>query len=828
MVTPMRSSLRALLAPAMLAATLALSGCQSSEEKAEAYYQSGLALLAAGDEERALIEFRNVFEYNGFHKEARKAYADLQRKRGKLSDAYGQYLRLVEQYPDTPEVRRILAEMAIDGGNWEEAERHGREAVRLDPKGAGIEAIRIALDYRKAALADDADTRAALAAEARKILEADPESGLSRRVVIDQALSGANPVDALPDVEAAIAQNPTDEAYQLLKLQLLAQKNDIPAMGVQLKAMVKLFPENEQVRSALIAWYVAQKDMAGAEAFLRELAGAATGPAEGHLTVVQFLQAANGAEAAQAELKTLIAANAGTANAELYRALDAGIDFAEGRQPQALAAFEDILKTAAPSDQTNRIKIMYAGALIATGNPVGARAQVEEVIKADPSHVQALQMRAAWLIQEDKPGEAILDLRTALDQEPRNSRTLMLMAEAHERDGNPELAGERLALAVEASGKGAEESFAYAQFLLRGEKAEVAEKVLIDALQVAPADVRMLGLLARIRLERKDFSGVQGVIDQLRALPGEEPAQTAQELQAALIAAQGSVDDSLSFLQGIIDKGDTSTGTLALMLRTQLQAGQTAEARKLLDDALAKAPQDRDLRLMSASLHGLMNETEAAETTLRALLAENAADERAAQMLFGLLKSKGRADEAKAVLDAALTATPTSASLRWLKAGDLEKAGDIDGALAIYEAMYAEDSGNVVVANNLASLLAAHKADAASLDRAFAVARRLRGLEVPAFQDTYGWILYRRGDLAEAVKNLEPAAKGLPDDPMVQVHLGLAYADLGRTEEARTQLTHALDLAGDSPLPAFEEARKRLAALPPAAAPAPEAANTSP
>jgi Flp pilus assembly protein TadD len=143
----------------------------------------------------------------------------------------------------------------------------------------------------------------------------------------------------------------------------------------------------------------------------------------------------------------------------------------------------------------------------------------------------------------------------------------------------------------------------------------------------------------------------------------------------------------------------------------------------------------------------------------------------------------------------------------------LEQAGDIDGAIEIYEGLYTLDSSNVVVANNLASLLATHRDDAASLDRAFRIARRLRGVDVPAFQDTYGWIVYRRGDYAEALDYLRPAALGLPGDPLVHYHLGKALYEQGRTEEAVQAFTHALDIAGDNPLPQFSDARTLLSEL---------------
>ena len=77
----------------MLASALTLAACESPEDKAERFYQSGMELLEAGDVDRALVEFRNVFEYNGFHKEARRVYADTQLARGEVGEAYGQYLR---------------------------------------------------------------------------------------------------------------------------------------------------------------------------------------------------------------------------------------------------------------------------------------------------------------------------------------------------------------------------------------------------------------------------------------------------------------------------------------------------------------------------------------------------------------------------------------------------------------------------------------------------------------------------------------------------------------------------------------------------------------
>lgn len=270
------------LFPAALAliAALALAGCETSEEKAERYYLSGMELLAAGDDDRALVEFRNVFQYNGFHKEARRAYADTVLKRGDVKEAYGQYLRLIEQYPDTPDVRRILAELAIGRGDWAEAERHGREAIRLAPDAPGVRAVALALDYRKAVMDHNDDARAALAKEARAILAETPDSRIALRILIDQLSAGPDPAAALPEIERALALEPDALDLHVAKLRILAQSGDSAGTGAQLKTMVERFPDNTDARSALIAWYMSEGDIDGAEAFMRQLAGIRPDPSK--------------------------------------------------------------------------------------------------------------------------------------------------------------------------------------------------------------------------------------------------------------------------------------------------------------------------------------------------------------------------------------------------------------------------------------------------------------------------------------------------------------------------------------------------------------------
>ena len=797
----------------VLAATLALSGCDSAEERAERYFLSGMELLAAGDVDRALVEFRNVFKLNGQHKEARLTYARIQRERGEIGEAYGQYLRLVEQYPDNLEGRRALGEMALDRADWDEVERHARAARELAPDDMLVIAMNAALDYRAALVAENELAAAQAVTVARTILEQNPDMLIARRMVIDQLLRESRWSAALAETEIALARDPGNLGLHETKLLALAALADQPGIGAHLQAMFELFPENPRIRDALILWHMQRGDLAGAEAFLRRLTetGDSEKTRQARVGLVQFLLQTAGPDAARHELDRLIGAGD---NPGLYRSLRASINFDAGNRDAGIAEMEAILQDAPPSEQTRNIKATLAQMFEATGNHVGARARVEEILAEDSTHVLALQMRASWLIGDDRPGEAIAALRTALDQDPRNAKTLTLMAQAHLRDGSRELAGERLALAVEVSEQAVEESLRYADFLARDARLLAAETVLIEALRRAPNNARLLTALGDIYLRLPDWPRTEGVIRQLERIGTDSARITASKIRATMLFRQQKIDESIALLQELDAQGDTALGASAAIVRAHLQSGNLNAAATYLDTLLAERTGDDRLRFLRAEVHIIAGETAQAEAIFRALIAGAPAADGAVQALYGLLRADGRAAEAAQVLEAGLAAAGNSPRLLMLSAGQLEAEGDFAAAIAIYERLYAQNSASLVLANNLASLIANHLSDSESLERAFAIARRLRGATVPAFQDTYGWIEYRRGNYDEAFVNLGPAAAGLPDDALVQLHLGLTLVALERFAEARSTLERALEIAADSPLPQFAVARVVLAGLP--------------
>ncbi len=799
------------LSAVLLSAMLVLTACESSEERAQKHFESGMELLQQGDVSRALVEFRNVFKLNPQHKEARLVFARTQLENGARAGAYAQYLRLVEQYPDTIEARIELAEMAVEAQNWEEAERHGRAAQELDPDNPRVKVIGLALDYAKAVRDKNLPEIEKQAEKAETVLEEQPESLIARRIVLDADLRKQNFAAALSTINAGLAFHPENYSLNSTKLQIQLRQKDMDGVGVTLKSMVDLYPENDEIRKLMIAWFLDRKDLKGAEVFLRDLASAPDADETAKMTIVRFLLETSGPDAARAELENLIASEE---NAISYRALLASLDFESGNKDKAVAALETLVGEGEPSEDRTQAKVVLARMLAQMGNKVGARSRVEEAIEEDSSNVDALKMRAAWLIEEDKPDQAVLDLRTALTQNPRDAAIMTLMGLAHERAGDRALAGERYALAVEVSLQAPAESLRYAEFLVTDGRIEAAKAVLSEALEKAPANLDLLQSIAALHLRTEDWSEATRVVWKLRAMEDDRANAIANGIEADLLLRQDRVDETVSFLEGLVNEGsDQSLAALSALIQTHVRSGQIDKAVDLVEKSLAENPSDLAMRYTRAGLHMIQNERAEAEKIYRELIALAPGNRRVLLVLNSLLVADGRADEAAALVDEQIEKAPDATTALQIKAERLEKERDYDGAIAIYEKLYERDSNNVAVANNLASMITTYRDDPESLDRAFAVARRLKSSNIPALQDTYGWIEYRRGNFKEALTYLEPAGKGMPEHPLVQYHLGMAYKALSRNDDAKKVLTRALELAKDDPLPQYEKAREALKEL---------------
>ncbi|MEM0947034.1 MAG: tetratricopeptide repeat protein [Pseudomonadota bacterium] len=774
-------------------ASLALAACQSAEDRAERHFQSAMELVEAEEFDRAIVEFRNVFENLPQHNEARLAAAELYARIGDEGRAYRNYLLYVEQNPEDLPPRLELAELAIASGNWEELRRHGGKAQELAPDDPRVQAIGAVMAYQLAVEDDAPADRRDAADRVRETRASLSEGVVADTVVIDNLLRDGELRQAIEEIDRVLAEDPDLERFQQLKLQVLGQLGDREAVQTQLQSLVERYPDNEGYAQTLIQWYTTQGDLDAAEAFIRSRIVEGEEGVQLRTLLIAFLNQSKGHEAALAEIDAALEAGV---NPDLFRSLRAGIAFDQGEREAAIAEMEEVVANAEPGDQTLGIKVALARMLLTDGNEVAARQQIEEVLATDETQVDAIKIRSSWLIEDDKTDEAIVTLRRALDQAPSDPEIMTIMAQAHLRNGSRGLAGEMFSLALEASGNAPEQTANYVRFLLADQNYQVAENALINSLRVAPGNFDVLVLLGRVYVAQEDWARVEQVEGTLRRLETQEGENAANSLQVARLRGQQGEDEAIAFLEQMAQDDQTSNPATVAIVRSLLGQNDIEGALAYVDERLSEDEDNPVLRLLRAGVLVAADRSAEADEIYRDALANNDQTEGVWRALYLSKQRQGLVDEADAVLQEAVAAMPEAPNLLWALAGELERDGDIEGAIGIYEQLYGRLSGSPIVANNLASLIATYRDSDEELERAYAVARRLRGAEIPAFQDTYGWIAFRRGQLEDALEHLEPAAAGLPGDPIVQYHYARALAAAERHEEALDQYRRALEIAG--------------------------------
>src|SRR5262249_44393054 len=140
-----------------------------------------------------------------------------------------------------------------------------------------------------------------------------------------------------------------------------------------------------------------------------------------------------------------------------------------------------------------------------------AEALIANILRKDNRNIGALKLRASLRMDRGELDPAIADLRQALNDQPRSTELMVLLAVAYERGGSIELAEKQFANATKASSFDPAVGLNYVAFLRRRGSAARAEDVVTEMAGRRPGDVRVLRALAELRLARQNWAGAQEV-----------------------------------------------------------------------------------------------------------------------------------------------------------------------------------------------------------------------------------------------------------------------------------------------------------------------------
>jgi tetratricopeptide (TPR) repeat protein len=225
---------------------------------------------------------------------------------------------------------------------------------------------------------------------------------------------------------------------------------------------------------------------------------------------------------------------------------------------------------------------------------------------------------------------------------------------------------------------------------------------------------------------------------------------------------------------------------------------------------IALVPRSGAHHALLGSIHLARRQTGLAETAYLKALELEPGLVAAYVQLGGLYAQTAAYDQALAKLEAALRVNPQNTAALMLTGVIHEQRGEIPKARDAYESVLAINPRFAPAANNLAWLHAEHGGDQ---ERALELAQTAKRLapDDPYISDTLGWILARRGVKQQALTLLKESATKLPDNMQVQYHLGMTYAQLGDSDNARRALARAA--SAPHAFPGRDEAKRVLATL---------------
>ncbi|MEO6804653.1 MAG: tetratricopeptide repeat protein [Edaphobacter sp.] len=751
---------------AILAVSLMLgftAGCHHDPNKQkQQYLESGKRYAGQGKLKEATIQFENSLKVDRNFAEAHYELSKVFSKEGMVVPAYGELMRTVDLQPNNIPARIDLGNMLVAGKQTARAAEQANAVLVIDPNNADAYAL-------LSGVAIASGNRADALVKIQKALSIDPDrASFHASLGFLQSGDPATATAGEDQLRKAVSLDNKNTAAHLFLAAILQKKNDVQGAEDQIKAAIAADPKNVMARASLAELYMQQKDNAKAEATLHQAAEDLWDSESGASLLATYYIRTN--------------------------------QIAPGA-----AAYADLV---AKHPKSTPLKISYLRLLILNKELPKAKTIGTELAKNDSTVPQVAMLNGMLLLNEGKTDEAFTTIDKAARANPENLELKVWLGRAARAKGDT----------------------------------TVAQQSFRDAVKLNPRSIEAQSGLAQISIDAHDFSGLEQVANSVIAMDSKfAPAYLWRGMAEANQKAPDKAD--ADFRQAITLDPKNSNGYLELGQLRLLQQ-KVPEGKTLLEQALTLDPNSaRALRFLATALVS-EKQSDQAVTRVQAQITKSPQNADMYSLLADLQMSTGDSKDALASAEKAIQLNPADSaavvtySRAEIAAGDPAKAvakwqqwtkdhpndvrgftllgslqesqGDKAGAMDSYKKALSIQPDQPVAANNLAVLMTN---SGQNLDVALSLAQiARRGMPTsPNSADTLAWIYYQKGSYSSARDLLEDAIKQAPNSAVIHYHLGMTYAKLSNSADAKDHLKKAAALAPNSPT--ATDANKELSLL---------------
>src|SRR5437588_102135 len=786
---PRARRVRALLAFS-LAFMVALAASCTSPEKAKAQHvQRGEAFLKERRWQEASIEFRNALQIDDNLAAAHWGLAQAYEQLGRGGEYVEELQRTVKLDPTNVLARLKLANGYLYAFNQQknqellaEAERLANEIIARDPKNPDGQILLANVIYFKGDAKQAED-------KIKYPISLDPQRVESYMGLARFYLQTGRQAEAEATYKQAISVNDRSSLAHIEYGKFLTQTGRSEQAEGEFRRAAEVDPENRDVRWVLASYYLVNNRLDKAEDAYKAWAQLDWDKPDGRARLADY-----------------------------YATV--------GRFDDAAGIYQEIVNNKDWSDYT-RARYRLGEISLQRGDAAGAKAQIDELLKRNPKDVDALFLRARMRVSSGKLKDAIADLKTVLDAEPRSKLGLYFMADALYRDGQFEQARERAGELERYYQDFLPVKLIQIQIALDSGDADGARRIGDDLLKklqdAAPtgdmtpqlmADVKTNALMLRgkslLQLGQKAASRDEALkyvasaradFEAARQSAPNSPLPYVNLADAA--GAENKADEAQQQIEHALSIDRTNFQALTALINLGMVTVKLDEVRSRVEQLAGEQPNNAQLQYLvgDAYRHGNQQQPpdpQRAESAFQHAIQLDAdympAYTALAELYIGTQQPDRAIEEYKKITERRPDDFIAFRNIGLIEAG----RGQFDVAADYYHRVLSIRPDEPISENNLAMLYVEH--DKVNAEEAIRLAqdivRRFPG--EPGFADTLGWVYFRNGLYPDAADQLQRsvalASKQGGDNSLYRWHLGAALAASGDRTAARRELQKCQEL----------------------------------
>ncbi|GAB4243409.1 MAG: hypothetical protein OHK0028_21900 [Deltaproteobacteria bacterium] len=647
---------------------------------------------------------------------------------------------------------------------------------------------------------DAKDVRTAYS-ELQKTVELDPANFEALGKLGEIYVMAGKREEAAQIADNLVRNRPKDPQGYILQSGLAVRAGKVDEGIAKLKKAAELDPKRIRTLLAIGNLYLLKKDRKGAREWYDKALAADPNAVEVHVTRGNFFFASGERDEGEKEYRKAISLSK---EKETLRIALAEHYLFQGRMEDSEKELNEVIKEM----NSQKARKVLAEIKIETGKVDEAKPIVESILKENGKDLDGKYLKGRIALAEKRLDDAKALFGEVIKQDAGMARARLYNGLTEIRQGQIEVGRKEIAEAVKLDPANAQGQLLLGDVSLRSGDPAAAEKAALEVLRRNPSNALAAMLLADSFLARKEWKkGEQIYQSMIQQLPKSPVGYLKMGMSRKL---QGKPKDAAGFFAQAVERNPKDLTAINEYVFALAAAKDTAKAKKILDDTVAKEPKNPLLWDMAGRFHLASGKPAEAEGAFLKSI-ELAPEFTSPYYQLGVMYAAQRKfPESEMRLRKVIAKDDKNVGAHTLLGMVLNSEGKIDEANREYRKVLALSPKHPLAANNLASNLAD---GGGNLDEAlkFAQIAREAAPEDPSVGDTLGWVYYKKGLIETAYPLLSEAAGKAKSNASIRYHHGMALAKKGRNREAAAELKAALSLAPN--FPGADEARKTLAGL---------------